>query len=139
MHQDAFKALKTTFSQAPVLIHFNPNNLIIVKTDASDYAIATILSQITPSDGDIHPVTFYSHGLALVEMNYKIYDKELLVIFGAFKQWQNYLEGAVHTILVLSNHKNLEYITTTKQLTRCQVWWSEYLSGFNYIICYRTR
>ena len=139
MHQDAFKALKTAFSQAPVLIHFNPNNLIIVETDASDYAIATILSQITPSDGDIHPVTFYSHGLALVEMNYEIYDKKLLAIFGAFKQWRNYLEGAMHTILVLSNHKNLEYFTTTKQLTRCQVRWSEYLSGFNYIICYRTR
>ena len=87
MHQNAFEALKTTFSQAPVLIHFNPNNPIIVEMDASDYAIAAILSQITPSDGDIHPVTFYSHGLALAEMNYEIYDKELLAIFGAFKQW----------------------------------------------------
>ena len=87
MHQNAFEALKTTFSQAPVLIHFNPNNPIIVEMDASDYAIAAILSQITPSDGDIHPVAFYSRGLALAEMNYEIYDKELLAIFGAFKQW----------------------------------------------------
>ena len=117
MHQDAFEALKTAFSQAPVLIHFNPNDPIVIKTDASDYAIAAILSQITPSNGDIHPVAFYSHGLAPAEMNYEIYDKELLAIFGVFKQWRNYLEGAVHTTLVLSDHKNLEYFTTTKQLT----------------------
>src|SRR5882724_5878203 len=39
---------------------------------------------------------------------------------------------------MLSDHKNLEYFMTTKQLTHCQVHWSEYLSGFNYLICYCT-
>ena len=42
-----------------------------------------------------------------------------------------------HIVLVLSDHKNLEYFSTTKQLTRQQVHWSEYLSGFNYLIRYR--
>ena len=55
--------------------------------DTSDYTITAIVSQITPSDGDIHPSAFYSHGLAPAEINYEIYDKELLVIFGTFKQW----------------------------------------------------
>ena len=94
IHQDTFETLKTAFSQAPVLIHFDPNNPIVVETDTSDYAIAAILSQITPSNGYIHPVTFYSRGLAPAEMNYEIYNKELLAIFGAFKQWRNYLKGA---------------------------------------------
>jgi RNase H-like domain found in reverse transcriptase len=53
--QHAFKALKAPFSKAPILIHFDPNNPIVVETDASDYAIAAIISQITPSNGDIHP------------------------------------------------------------------------------------
>src|SRR5882724_2763634 len=70
------------------------------------------------------------------ELNYEIYDKELLAIFEAFQQWHNYLEGSAHVVLVLSNHKNLEYFATTKQLTRHQVHWSEYLSGFNYLIRY---
>ena len=43
----------------------------------------------------------------------------------------------MHVFLVLSDHKNLEYFATTKQLTRRQVCWSEYLSSFNYLICYR--
>jgi len=37
---------------------------------------------------------------------------------------------------VLSDHKNLKYFATTKQLTRQPVRWSEYLSGFNYLIWY---
>jgi len=70
------------------------------------------------------------------ELNYEIYDKELLTIFEAFRQWRNYLKGSAHVVLVLSDHKNLEYFATTKQLMRRQVRWSEYLSGFNYLICY---
>ena len=54
------------------------------------------------------------------ELNYEIYNKELLAIFDAFRQWRNYLEGSTHVVLVLSDHKNLEYFTTTKQLTRRQ-------------------
>jgi len=40
-------------------------------------------------------------------------------------------------VLVLSDHKNLEYFATTKQLTHRQVFWFEYLSEFNYLIHYR--
>src|SRR5882724_3493696 len=53
-----------------------------------------------------------------------------------FQQWCNYLEGSAHVVLMLSNHKNLKYFATTKQLTCRQVHWSEYLSRFNYMICY---
>jgi hypothetical protein len=135
-HQ-AFVALKSMFSKAPILIHFDPSNPIVLETDASDYAIAAILSQISPSDGDIHPVAFHSRSMQPAEVNYEIYDKELLAIFEAFKVWRPYLEGARHTILVLSDHKNLEYFATTKQLTRRQARWSEFLSTFNFTIRYR--
>jgi len=118
-------------------VHFNPDNPIVVETDASDYAIAAIISQISPDDGDIHPIAFYSCSMQPAELNYEIYDKELLAIFEAFRQWRNYLEGSAHVVLVLSDHKNLEYFATTKQLMRRQVHWSEYLSGFNYLIRYR--
>ena len=70
------------------------------------------------------------------ELNYEIYDKELLAIYDTFKHWCLYLEGVAHVILVMTNHKNLEYFTKTKVLTRHQARWSEYLFGFNYIIRY---
>src|SRR5882724_2791773 len=136
-HTKVFETLKTAFTQAPILAHFNPDNPIVIETDASDYAITAIISQISPDNGDIHPITFYPHSMQPAELNYEIYDKELLAIFEAFQQWHNYLEGSAHVVLVLSDHKNLEYFATTKQLTHRQVHWSEYLSGFNYLIRYR--
>ena len=116
--QNAFDKLKESFSTAPVLIHFDPSNPIVVETDASDYAIADILSQISPKDGNIHLIAIYSRGMQPTKLNYNIYDKELLAIYEAFKQWWNYLKGASHVILILSDHKNLEYFATSKQLMR---------------------
>src|SRR5882724_11448914 len=95
-----FETLKTAFTQAPILAHFNPDNLIVVETEASDYAIAMIISQISPNDGDIHLITFYSCSMQPAELNYKIYDKEFLAIFEAFQQWHNYLEGSEHVVLI---------------------------------------
>ena len=83
-HTKVFKTLKTAFTQAPILAHFNPDNPIVVETDTFDYAIAVIISQISPNDGDIHPIVFYSCSMQLVQLNYEIYDKELLAIFEAF-------------------------------------------------------
>ena len=125
------------FTTTPILTHFDPANPIVIETDGSDYAIAAILSQVTPSDNDLHPVAYHSRTMLPAELNYEIYDKELLAIHEAFKHWRAYLEGASHVILVMSDHKNLEYFTTTKVLTRRQARWSEYLAGFNYTIRYR--
>jgi hypothetical protein len=71
------------------------------------------------------------------EGNYEIYDKELLAIIRCFEQWRPELEGAIHPIQVLSDHKNLQYFATTKQLSHRQARWSEYLSRFNFKITYR--
>jgi hypothetical protein len=87
--------------------------------------------------GELHPIAFYSRSMQPAELNYEIYDKELLAIFESFRQWRAYLEGAAHVILVLTDHNNLQYFTTTKQLSRRQARWSEYMSGFDYVICYR--
>jgi len=75
----------------------------------SDYAIAGILSVCT-DDNDIHTVTFYSHTLSGSELNYDTHDKELLAIFKAFKAWRHYLESLRHTINIITDHKNLEYL-----------------------------
>ena len=36
-----------------------------------------------------------------------------------------------------TDHNNLQYFTTTKQLNRRQARWSEYLAGFDFLINYR--
>src|SRR3979490_2399404 len=99
--------------------------------------LAAILSTISSIDNDIHPIAFHSRTFTPLELNYDVHDKELLAIFEAFKSWCHYLEGSSEAIDIVMDHKNLEYFSTTKLLTRCQVRWSEYLSQFNLIIRFR--
>ena len=107
-----------------------------LETDASDHAIAAILSVTTPNRG-ICPVAFHSRSLHDAEKNYDTHDKELLAIFEAYKVWQHYLEGSQPPIDTVTDHKNLEYFTSTKKLTCRQARWSEYLSQFNLKIRFR--
>src|ERR1700742_1411259 len=134
--QAAFDFLKTAFTSAPILAHWEPNRPLIVETDASDYALAAILSIIL-TNGEIHPIAFLSRTFQAAELNYDTHDKELLAIFEAFKAWRHYLEGSGEPVDVVTDHKNLEYFATTKVLTRRQVRWSEYLHQFNMVICFR--
>jgi len=104
-----------------------------VETETSDYALTAILSIIN-KENEVHPVAFHSHTFTVAELNYDIHDKELLAIFKVFKIWQHYLEGLAYSIDIITDHKNLEYFSTTKILTWRQAQWSEYLSQFNLVI-----
>ena len=119
--QDAFNSLKKAFTSAPILTHWIPDAQLIVETDVSDYALTTILS-IVNEDNEVHPVVFYSRTFTAAELNYNTHDKKLLAIFEAFKNWQHYLEGPAYPIDVVTDHKNLEYFSTTKVLTQRQAW-----------------
>jgi len=112
----AFNTLKQAFTSAPILTHWVPDVQLIVETDASDYTLAAILSIMT-KDNEIHPIAFHSQTFSAPELNYNVHDKELLAIFEAFKIWRHYLEGSASPIDVITDHKNLEYFSTTKVLT----------------------
>jgi transposase InsO family protein/predicted aspartyl protease len=136
LQQKAFDTLKTSFTTAPVLGHFDQERAIVVETDASNLVSAGILSQ-KDDDGHLHPVAFFSKKHSPAECNYEIYDKELLAIIHAFKEWRPLLEGATHPVEVISDHRNLTYFMTNRLLNYRQTRWSEFLSRFNYDITYR--
>ena len=131
----AFKELCNAFTTAPILQHFKPGQPLLIETDASDFAIAGVLSH-PDSNKRLHPIAFYSRKLQPAELNYDIYDKEMLAIVEAFKIWRHYLEGEKE-ITVYSDHKNLQYWQTTKVLNRRQARWSEILAHFDFSIAYR--
>lgn len=134
--QKAFDDLKSALSSGPVLRHYDPKKPCVIEADASDFALGIVCSQYD-DEGRLHPIAFYSRTLLPAEMNYQIYDKELLAIVEAFKQWRHYLEFSSEPTEVLTDHKNLEYFTTTRNLSRRQVRWSEVLSDFHFTIKYR--
>ena len=116
--QVAFEFLKEYFLTASILRHFDFALPSYVEADASDFAVGSVLSQ--HHQERLHPVAYISRKLSPAEQNYEIYDKEMLAIVNSFKQWRHYLEGANHQITVYSDHKNLEYFITIKQLNRRQ-------------------
>jgi hypothetical protein len=88
-----FDTFKKAFTSTPILIHPDPAKPFTVETDASDFALGAILSQ-SGIDGLLHPVTFYSQKLTSAEINYQVYDKELLAIITTFEQWRPYFARA---------------------------------------------
>lgn len=122
--QRAFQSLKTAFTSDVVLRHFDPDRETIVETDASDFVLGGILSQYS-DQGVLHPVAYFSKKHSPAECNYEIYDKELMAIVRTFKEWRPELEGSTFPVSVVTDHKNLEYFTTTKTLSRRQARWSE--------------
>ncbi|KAE8555713.1 hypothetical protein TMatcc_002981 [Talaromyces marneffei ATCC 18224] len=138
--QQAFDALKTTFTTTPILKIFEWDKRCIVEVDASDYVTGGgggVLSQYD-ENGDLRPVAFFSKMHAPAECNHEIYDKELMAIVRAFEEWRPELQGNPHPIEVITDHKNLEYFTQKKLLNRRQARWAEFLSQFNYKLIYRS-
>ena len=133
--REAFEKLKKKFILAPILASFDPERKIILETDASDQALESCLSQ-PDVERRLHPVAYRSKKFSGPELNYDVHNKELLAIVDAFGEWQAYLEGLRHPIVVYSDHKNLSYFTTTKKLNRQQVRWAELLATYNFQIHY---
>lgn len=117
--EQAFFTLKKAFISQPILTHFNPDRKTVVETDASDYVSRGIFSQYDEND-ILHPVAYCSKKHSLTECNYEIYDKELMAIIRAFEVWRPELDGSTSPVSVVSDHKNLEYFATSKQLCRQQ-------------------
>jgi RNase H-like domain found in reverse transcriptase len=124
-------------TEAPVLAHFDRKRQTVVETDVSDFVMGVVMSQIG-DNGQWHPVAFFSKNLLSAECNYKIYGKELLAIFTASEQWAPDLELCEYPFEVITDHKALGWLITTKKLSRRQARWSEYLTRFDFKIVYRS-
>ena len=131
----AFTQLRQAFTKALVLQHFDPEYHIWIKTDASGYAIGSMLNQLT-NLGRWQPVAYYSRKMISAETQYETHNDEFLAIVKAFKIWRHYLEGCKHGALVLTNHNNLCQFIETKNLSSRQVWWAQELSWYHFQIDY---
>jgi len=53
------------------------------------------------------------------------------------EEWRPELQGTPTPFEIITDHKNLEYFSTTKALNQRQVRWAEFLAQFNFRIVYR--
>lgn len=132
----AFQALKQHFNDEAMLAYPDPIRPYVLETDASDYALGAVLSQEDGS-GQLRPIAFHSRKFGPSEINYPVYDKELLAIRDSFATWRHYLQGACHAVRVITDHKNLEHFKSAKVMNRRHARWSLFFTEFDFTIEYR--
>ncbi len=135
--QHAFLQLKDRFTTAPILHHPDPNLEFTVEVDASNTGIGAILSQRQGTPSKLFPCAYYSRKLNAAERNYDVGDRELLAMKAAFEEWRHWLEGSKIPFVVLTDHRNLEYIRLAKRLNPRQARWSLFFSRFSFKVTYR--
>jgi hypothetical protein len=132
--QHAFNTLKEKFCQEPILKVYDPNLETRIEVDASGFATGGILSQKYP-DGLWHPIAYRSSSMSKEERNYEIYDREMLGCIRALEDWRHFLEGI--SFEIVTDHKNIEWWASMRDLNRRQARWTLYLSRFSFKITYR--
>src|SRR6266478_68192 len=134
--QQAFDALKNAITSAPMLTFPSRSGLFHLECDASNFAMGAILSQ-QQEDGLFHLIGFMSKSFSNTEWKYQIHDKEMLAIMHALEEWRHFLEGSNQKFEIHMDHKNLSYFQEAHKLNCCQVWWSLYLSRFNFTLSHK--
>ena len=143
----AFKELKTQMCSSPVLTQPNFDKRFILQVDASAYGMGTILSQegdptnLTPNlawqtKPTLHPVAYYSATFTATKWNYDIYEWELLAIMKALAHWRPYLGWTKVLFIIQTDHANLQYWKSPRNLNRHTAWWHANLQEYNYQLEY---
>ena len=72
-----------------------------------------------------------------VEICYKTYDSELLIIIMFFKHWHHYLNGSQHLIKIFTDYNNLQYFISKTRLNDHQSQWFIMLAFYDFIIAHQ--
>ena len=135
LHEKCFRYIKVIPCKLPILRPINPqlSNPIWVICDASMLGIGAMYSQGTTWQ-NYHPAGFMSKKFTPAQMNYRVFKMETIAILKALLKWEDKLLGC--KILVVTDHKALEFFKTQRHLNNRQVQWMEFLACFNYDITY---
>ncbi|MGL4388093.1 MAG: reverse transcriptase domain-containing protein, partial [Brevinema sp.] len=132
--QNAFEYLKEKLTTAPLLQYPNFNRQFTLTTDASNYAIGSVLSQ-TNDNSDL-PVAYASRTLNNTEINYSTIEKELLAIVWSVEHFRPYLYG--RKFRVITDHKPLKFLLNTKPPASSRLMrWRLKLEEYDFEIIYK--
>lgn len=100
--QMAYELMKREITSDQVLVHFNRDLPLIFSADASNNAIAGVLSHKFPN-GSVKPIAFVSRALSRSENNYSTIEKEALAIICCVTKLRRYLLG--NHFVMKTDHK----------------------------------
>uniref|UniRef100_A0A8C6V5S1 Gypsy retrotransposon integrase-like protein 1 n=1 Tax=Neogobius melanostomus TaxID=47308 RepID=A0A8C6V5S1_9GOBI len=135
--QNSFEEVKRLLVNSPALTLFDPALQIVISTDASDYGLGGVFTQVQP-DGTEKPVAFASRTLTSTERKYSTVEKEALACVWATEKWRTYLWG--RRFILRTDHQALTTLLSTKGMGRAGMRiarWSARLLCFDYDVVYR--
>lgn len=128
--ENAFLVLKDTFYKNTILYHPNYDIKFILRTDASDKAIAGELMQEV--EGTRVPICFISKTLKGSEIRYTISEKEMAAIVFAVTKLKYYLIG--NEFIIETDHSALVHLTKTRFANSRIYRWTLLLQEYNFTI-----
>ena len=102
--------------------------VFIVYYDASQVGLGCVLMQ------DRRVIAYASRQLKKHKQNYPTYDLEMATMIFALKIWRHYLYR--EKCYIYSDHKNLKYLLTQKELNLRQRRWLELIKDYDCFIDY---
>ncbi len=133
--QIVFDHMKRHMIKTSILRHFDQTHKTILEINSFNYINDEVLFQYDDEEV-LHSIIFYSKNMSSAECNYKIYDKELLVIIWAFEHWRLELKLTDISIKMFIDHQALISLMKDKELSRHQMRWVQKLTDFNFKIMY---
>ena len=141
--QQAFEELKRRMCSGPVLQQPDFGKRFYLQADASLYGMGTILSQegkhLTPTLAKqhkpiLHPIAYYLATFTQTKRNYDIYERELLAMMKALAHWRQYLGWTKEPFIIMTDHANLQYWKSPKNLNHRTARWQADLQEYDYEI-----
>lgn len=132
----AIGKLKDAFENGPVLTKPDNSKRFYLQTDASDFALGAVLHQLNDEKGCLQPIAFFSRKFAPRELNYTVYEKELLAIINALNHWRYLLIDVVEPTIIHCDHRNLGFFKEVQYLNRRQARWNQDLQEYSFVIEY---
>lgn len=130
----AFIKLKECLVSAPVLRCPDYSKPFEVHTDASNFGIGAMLTQIIA--GKEHPVAYMSRTLSPTERNYSVTERETLAVITALEHWRCYLDNG-QQFTVYTDHSALKWFLSISNPTGRLARWGVRLSTFNFVMKHR--
>jgi hypothetical protein len=120
----------------PVLKQPDTQKPFILEVDASDVASGAILYQ-KDDRGQLQPVGYHSKAFSDAERNMSTGEKEFTGLMRGLERWAYLCETSPHPIEVWTDHKNLEYYTQPRTVSRKIARWISRLADFNFRLVHR--
>ena len=129
----SFYSLRDYLIQAPILAFPTETGQYILDTDASNFGLGGVLSQI---QNDVeHVVAYCSHALRPSQRRYCTTKREMLAAMSMRIQFHSYLRGAKFTLR--TDHKSLVWLHRFKDTEGMMARWLHALQQFQFSFVHR--